>query len=261
MPFDPTLYVQPGRQSPNVLDATGATIAYQLDGDWQTDAGDFIKRDSGVAHGLYERFVDAGYSGTRDHFTSGAIPASHAWVNDVTFSGVPPVLNYNFSNTYLRAGAGAGNRYFLAITGLTTWLTGNYTIRAKPSIVSWVGIRIDDGTDNNFVECGLLAPGANGLCTLRYRERIGGGGIVNTDRTTTILTDAMHTWRLYAYNQGWPPNWRPYAYWIDETPATNTIASGTIMTWAPSRVGITLDATIGGVGAIYTDWLAYTVFA
>ena len=111
----------------------------------------------------------------------------------------------------------------------------------------FIGYRIDDGSDDNYVETGLFVNSSN-VSNRRIRYRTGGGAVTTVDSTDTItlpngfiiLKQISGTqWSSWGSNTRWQLQW---GFTGVQSVATIGPAS---LTWTPTRLGIILrpDAT------------------
>lgn len=137
-----------------------------------TAEGDIVYKDSSVGLNRACGFASTSFTFTdpTDHFS--ATPSSPwAWASDTgIFNGTPTVAIVN--DTYLRVTGSGANGYFLYqnVTGSTS-----YRVFSKMSIGTsayFAGVRIDDGSNSNYVETRLL-PGTTGYKLSRRDSHAG----------------------------------------------------------------------------------------
>lgn len=212
-----------------------------------TAAGDVFAY--GDALGLQRRFINRyGNANITDHFRSGSIPTGHTW-QGAPFA-TPSSIQYAFQGEYLAVADGA-NLGFLAKTGITTYLNKRMLIRLIPSQNCSIGMRFDDGTDNNYYQA-YFVYASNGQGTLKTQQRTGGGAVTTTSIVTVFLNEFL-TLMLYCVSGG--VGHTDYFYVVNETSDVANLTSGSNVSWAVSRVGIVLNADSASKGGFgFVDW-------
>lgn len=199
--------------------------------------------------GLQRRFINRyGNANVTDHFRSGSIPSGFTWQAG-TFA-TPSSIQYSFQGEYLAVADGT-SLGFLAKTGVTTYLNKRILMRTIVSQNTSLGMRFDDGTDNNYYQA-YLVYSSSGQGTLKMQQRTGGGAVTTTSVVTVFLNELL-TLMLYCVSGG--IGHTPYFYIVNETSDVANLTSGTNVAWAVSRVGIVLNAdsaSKGGYG--FCDW-------
>jgi hypothetical protein len=244
--------------------APAAWITGDLLKDPLTDVGDIkqasgkdIYPDSETSMSLFKRLVNSVITPT-DHFRSGNIPTGFAWASAPFVT--PGTIAYNQYGTYMRTiVAKSGERAFL-YDSISSWQGRQFVLRAFCQHSAAVGIRFDDGSDNNYVEAYLDSTvGGLGTQTMRLRQRTGGGAVTTTD-TFASPRGTPHTFRMYCYAPA-PPNWTSYVYNIAENGDSCIVTNHVLVTtWTPSRVGILIHEGVVGKGAEVVDWF-YSTFS
>jgi len=197
----------------------------------------------------YDRAGRAVYT---DHFRSGVIPTGFSWIADGTFNGTPAALDYDVQSTYLSAASDA-TPHFLA-DAITVYDNQSMYARIRTGSTTEFGIRLDDGTNNNYAEI-ILDPGV-GNYVVDFRHRTGGGAVTDTPGPT-VLTSEYVTVRLYWY----AASDTIYGYLIGEEGAIINLtgfATGGALAWVPARVGFVVQVDGGYPG--YCDWF-YSTFS
>lgn len=196
---------------------------------------------------LWIRNVDRrGRAVYTDHFRSGNIPAGFAWIADGTFNGAPAAIDYNDRGTYLQSRAD-NTPHFLA-DAITTYDDKALHARVTIGQTAELGIRIDDGSDNNYAQI-ILDPDNLGSYTVNFRFRAGGGAITDNAGPTHLCGEFVII-RLV---------------WASATPLINgriigehgrgvTISGFTTgaLAWTPSRIGFVYYINNGDY--TYADW-------
>jgi len=213
----------------------------------------YIKGDKA---GTMNRLSDFGFTPT-DHFRSGVIPTGFTW------QGAPfstPTVTYSLIGDYLQLVSNAANqRSFLSMpitNAAANWQNKAFYARVSGRYYGQMGIRCDDGTDDNYVEFYLDSSAHNGMSTLKYKTRAGGGAPAETASAIVIPDLQYLVLRLFSFYSG--GNYYFYLYVVGEEGIQSTIAAAYLYTWAPSagRIGLVFNSTVAGTGVICTaDWL------
>lgn len=231
------------------------------DGTWRgsLDLTGYVKAANdmypyGDTLGLMRRLVNRlGNTLVTDHFRGGSIPSGHTW-QGAPFA-TPTSLSYNNVGDYL-AVAHASSLAFLAKTSITTYLNKTITARVSPTANSSIGLRADDGTDNNYFQC-YLVYGSGGVGTFKTQQRTGGGAVTTTTATTALM-DSFYVMKLLTFNNG--AGHTPIFYLVNELGDSLNMVTGTASTWTVSRAGIVLNADSGSKGGLArVDWF-YTEY-
>lgn len=239
-------------QGLNVGTATGASV-----GQIRASADIYPKQD---AVGVFTRLVDRVGAYT-DHFRSGAIPSGFSWQGS-PFDGVPTTLAYNYSLDYLAAIANSsGGRVFLSKPVTYTagaWQNKSFFARLRTGVTTIIGVRADNGTDDNYAEMVADASAANGAYILKFRYRTGGGA-VTVYSGPTIPADTYSTIRLYCYWDGSQYVWAGYLMGEEGLSINITGFNTPAVPWVPAigRVGVMVEKNNGAYGLcdlIYTSF-------
>lgn len=183
------------------------------------------------------------------HFTDGTTPSGYAWANDAVFGSTPDNLTLNSQNHWLFAYQNTTTkRGFLYRSAVTTTRIG---ARVQVTTSGSAGLRIDDGTDNNYFEL-WWAHSSGATADLKWRARTGGGAVT----TTTLL--AIGVWEALpiALLANYSASWTAVAYII--TPTKNLVGVNSLaaLTWTPSRAGLLINPA-QSAGAGWCDWLSW----
>lgn len=209
-------------------------------------ARDFLP-DGETSWGLFARLSNRlGIAGYTDHFRSGVIPTGFSWITDGTFNGTPTNLDYSQKGTYLRASA-SSTPHFLA-DAISVYANKSIYARLDTGGTTEIGIRLDDGSDDNYAEI-VLDPDNLGSYTVDFRYRIGGGAPTDNAGPRYPCTQ-MVVARLYWYST--TPE--VLAYTIAESGDQvniNGFNTGALA-WTPARVGIKVQVNGGNPG--HCDW-------
>lgn len=243
-----TVYVLGGGGGSSTLaDLTDTTIA--------TPTADEFLRYSGSAWVNEEVVVDptlrllSGPLGWDDDFSGGlsAPPSGWAWAGSPFVT--PDTIAYDSKIMSWRDTTVTAMRNFLykswtpgtpSFIDLSAWLAGTFFTNAF-----FQGIRIDDGTDNNYCEFGQYRSTTGNPIQYWSFHRVGGGSVVSAELDTSwqmvmpppfmVISMALRGtfWSNWDYRG---QLWGDFAY--QKTPA-----GATGKTWTPSRYGITSRRT------------------
>ena len=222
---------------------------WQRQGDVSMLVGKDVHADDEAAvdvRGLFSRMANRyGILGYDDHFRSGMIPFGFTWINVAPFDGVPPTLDYDYRHSFLRAaGDNAANDYFLA-RGVTDYDGMEFVARVHVGHHARGGIRIDDGTDNNYSEL-ILYSDDDGQQELYYRHNTGGAGAI------AVLLGVFPHSEYYVLRLLRSGN-NTYSYVVGEEGDPIYQLSGTTATaWVPTRVGLHFWSS--NTHLFYCDW-------
>jgi len=193
-----------------------------------------------------------------DGFDYDTLPSTYHWAGSPfislsagTGANTYSLTTYNSSFWYdIRS----GNRSFLYRSGSPSaggssngglvWAGG----LGSTSVDGFTGIRLDDGTDNNYVESGLTQlSGGNWAWQIRHRS--GGGTVTKVTSTDNVNVPFVFNHLFWIVGTKWS-SWTVYNYiavpW--SSPAIlqmKKVSAGANFTFTPSRYGIVID-TGGG---------------
>lgn len=216
----------------------------------------------GTKRGVWRRFVEVSGNTPTDHFSSGGITSGYAWAGSPF--ATPSTINYSRQSDYLGfLNSGAG-RYFMykGITNNAANWQGKYIEgRFCAAVNGSVGLRVDDGTDNNYAEVYLDNTAADGANTLKFSYRAGGGSVTTATAGCKFPVSEFMVLRLLCYWSGAAYSF--YGYVIDET-GGQMIINGfntPAVTWCPAagRAGI-VGVSTAACGYLKCDWF-YTNFS
>ena len=213
-----------------------------------------------LARGLWGRLVNRHFSKIYDdHFRSGVMPAGYAWITDATFTGTPPngsVVQmpsyWGFEST---AGGGGVPPYFMArVPNFASLWWASFHARVQTPRVTEVGVRMDDGSDNNYGMI-ILDPDDVGGYNVDFRYRIGGGAVTDVPgpyRIATEFTVAELYWNIGAGNQ-------IFGRLKSESGGTVFMNGFSVnaIGWTPTRAGLVLYGAGGANTTASCDWIHY----
>lgn len=170
-------------------------------------------------------------------------PSPLAWRSGGGFSGAPSVANTTAYRSILElAATNAANQYFLYTTmGGGVFCEARLWPRSLSGLM--VGVRLDDGSDNNYAEV-VMQYSAAGVYKLTTRQRTGGGAVTSTDHLTGVITSEFVDLALAASGS--------VQYRIN-TPLRSPLAGVTIG-WTPTHQGIVMRGSSATNYTVYVDW-------
>ena len=206
-----------------------------------TFSGDIaLNSDNGT---LMARLVDR-YNLPLDHFTA-APAAPWAWAG-APFVGTPSVVDTTTYPSHLAITHSlGGGRVFLFQPATTP----DINVCAWMGINAYGGLRMDDGTDDNYVEYRVISAGAT--VSIERHVRTGSG----TPVVTSLASNVPNQMNVYRLNR--PASLA--AAWISIGIGPRTSLIGTVSTgWTPTRAGIIYTLTSGSASltsALIIDWV------
>lgn len=193
---------------------------YDADGNLKFAGGDVYP--AGDLGALFQRSPNHWRTPT-DHFN---VFSGYTWLNSGSYSGAPSTVDVATYPSLLKlTNSSTGTKHFAYVASAATSF---YCRLAKGPIV-FSGIRIDDGTENNYIELGL-ADGTTGTIKLQCRQRAGGGVT-----TTDLLTGLIPGFHLIQMAIG---GGNGFGYIVKDSPIP--FFAGTIgaASFTPARIGI-----------------------
>lgn len=207
---------------------------------------------------LWERLTTYHYGGlaaVTDHFRGSAVSSSWTW------AGAPFVVpTVSLARSVLTVSFAAAGRAFLYQGGITS-----NPKQVSVTLQSWTvdfaaGLRLDDGSDNNYAEVVLRTDVASTPTQWRTQARYRtGGGAVSVVNGASIYVPEFYLVRLSIWGTPWGAwGFRPFLagphgglIW---SPSTDL--AGLAAAWAPTRVGLIFDNAVGASRTNYAlvDW-------
>lgn len=149
----------------------------------------------GMSRGTARRIADHMFSSRVTHFPNGAIPSGFGWASYGSMI-TPP--NISQADDYIGLAFNAANKGFLnkAVTsGASNWQNKASWGRFTTGLVTEIGLRVDDGTDNNYAELYVTGTLSNATIRVDFRYRSGGGAV--TTVTSGLIVPAGQFISLY----------------------------------------------------------------
>lgn len=200
-----------------------------------------IEREVGMS-------VPAGYT-LSEHFTASSAPAGLSWAGAPFGTPASNRLTWGGAGTYVVNSDYTMKSFLYSTSNIAQ--NKIYMVRSAPIGNGGAGLRLDDGSDNNYVSTWLKDLG-DGTARIMREIRTGGGAPATTNGA---LLPVVFPYRLaiyYAYSAG---TWIPYTY-IYGSSLVFTFSSPAAVSWTPARWGAVHNQG-GEVGYSSTDWLAY----
>jgi hypothetical protein len=203
-------------------------------------------RPNGTTLGVARRSVEKGYAGTIDsHFRTGDTVgngelSAYALASSPFVSGS---ISYSFAGEFLLVTPGSGNRVFMY---KSVSINDRLECVMAGSSVENAGMRVDDGSDNNYYEF-RLEDLANGTCRINAKHRTGGGS-VTTVNGQPIPFHTMKRVSLNINDLGAGNHRYQIRLWPGESAnAGSLLHLGSSVSWTPSRGGPVAEHIGSGV--------------
>ncbi|MCW7071855.1 MAG: hypothetical protein OCU12_05990 [Methanophagales archaeon] len=220
--------------------------------------------------GLASRLINpSGLTDVTCHFRCGASAgaghlAAYGWDTAAPFGGVPTSLNYSQAGDYLTFTdkSAPWTKHFLrrAVTNAAaSWQNKSLIARVRVGLNHWGGIRLDDGTDDNYVEFMIDASSvtAGSRVVFRYRDNAGAVNTVNSAFNTP--NTHYYVMQLYCYYSA--PSYTVYVYLVAEDGKSLLFTNHSLMGWTTpppvaGRVGLLCDPTVAAAAGnpVSFDW-------
>lgn len=213
--------------------------------------------------GLATRFINpTGLTAWTAHFRPGETTgpgegslAAFAWQG--TPFTTPVFVSYAHNNDYLRWYHSGAARFLLSrpiTNSAAAWQNKTIVGRMAATYNGAIGLRIDDGTDNNYAEIYLDATAADAGQRLRFSYRSGGGAVVTNTAAPVLLQGSFVVLRLSClYSAG---TYAIFGYSVNEAGGSNNmIGFNATVSWCPAagRVGL-VGRTAGESNSQRCDW-------
>jgi len=188
-----------------------------------------------------------------EHFRGiDAIPSGFAW--DTTTFGQPSNIDYSQADDYGVFYDGASPGFMRKV--VSTYLGRSVYARCGAAEGGSAGLRIDDGTNNNYTELFVYVTSA-GKDVIRLKYRTGGGAVSTVDGPT-VPGGQFWSFRLLCAQSG--VNHQDYGYLVTEN-GFNSVpigSTGSASAWAVTRVGLLTNRDALG-GRCMFDWFYKTM--
>jgi len=236
------------------VDADGLiNVMQHVDMDDLTDVHPDDEYYSSDPFGIFSRVSNRFRGGYHYHFRDGNVaPTNYSWVSDATFSGAPSIWTFMWYYSY--AGGWTSDSpptHFLARSDSVDY-GGFLVARMRASHDTEIGLRVDDGSDDNYSEIILDPDGAGGY-HVDFHYRQGGGAVLDqegpyypaSEYVVVILDIADES---SGFNRGL----------IVGEEGQYIFPGGfeEAITWTPDRVGIKVQTAGGGsiTDLVWVDW-------
>jgi hypothetical protein len=191
-------------------------------------------------------------------FTANNPPPGWQWAGAPFIT--PPETVLREGTIYAARGYTSPSRSFLYTTTVPTSTWPAIRPYTAAMSVNACGIRVDDGSDNNYVETVLTIPNATRIPEVRLRWRVSGGTIED------VLCSNMSGWWLMGWGvalmlelegslwsswRGRPRVVTPYGRVFD------LISPPPYWTWTPTRIGVVVQSGPSSWEEFGVDWTTF----
>jgi hypothetical protein len=208
-------------------------------------SGDILALDDPA--GLFRRAVNQFNAVVTDHFTEFS---GWTWAG-APFDGAADSVNLDLFPSYVRIGgvalAARGHFAYLTATAFATQVR----LGCANEPQSDTGARIDDGTDDNYVEMVLTDSASAGYRKVISRSRSGGGAVVTTDRLDLILPSFVVALIL----EKRADNQVRFRFAVNAPVSSSLGAALLSVTWTPQRAGFLVQRNTASAFYSYLDWI------
>lgn len=237
------------------MEATGGFSAYR---DLQAESR--IGMGIGlIPTGVELRRTFSQSSDLTEDFTGASLPSGWSWAGSPFVT--PPAVDYAHLGTFLRArGYTSAFRSFLFKTIVPNISSFSILCGFDVGALSnaYAGVRLDDGTDNNYAEVVWWNVWSTTDPNIRVylRQRTGGGTVVETEMTNfrMIIPNSLARLTLVASGTRWS-SWAPWARLDSQHFRLSGSSNGSTVSWTPTRVGFVFGAPAA------QNWHSYGVDA
>jgi len=212
---------------------------------------------------MWERLTTYHYGGVaavNDHFRGSALLAGWNW------AAAPFVVpTFSLADSILTVSFAAANRAFLYQSVPEIAINNSDKLASVSLLANTVdfgaGLRLDDGSDNNYVEVVLRVSQVSPTqWAVQGRSRIGGGA-VNTVNGDALDAPLAYVLLMNVYGQMWngwgiyPHLKTPMGHHAEMFKPAADPAGGAAV-WTPTRVGLIFDNVAGGKAweKAFVDW-------
>jgi hypothetical protein len=205
----------------------------------------------GDGGGLFQRNVDH-WVVPNDHFNAFS---GWTWATNGVFDGAPSSVDIaSFLSLVTLVNDNIAEDHFAYKSGEAT----SIFCRLSKGINSYVGIRLDDGDDSDYIELRLVDSATVGFFRIDFVTNTGGAGPVTTTAVDN-LSAAFYVIRL-ARSTG--ANWAVFSFYVKDTPIPlSTGAALGSLNWTPTRYGFIFGQRLVASSADRAgliDWISYT---
>lgn len=239
------------------LNLTGGTVNLPA-GEMPNAGGQEIGAYAGDEATLHHRLLAGRHDGyTWDDFDGSAIGAGWAWASDSPFV-TPTVDMATYPSVIGISSSTNGARGFLKRAAAPTTGLGLLMLCAfYTGVDSFIGCRVDDGSDTNYVECGLYSDGATWKQQIHYRA---GGAVTTVTATSGISAGIPQQVLLNITGTRWSSwglnGWLSVPTLFAGLSQLKYVDGTTGLTWTPTRIGLTFR-NITGTNGVSVDRFGY----
>lgn len=191
-----------------------------------------------------------------EDWPSTTLPDGWTWAGSPFVT--PPSIQIIGSTILVATGYTSASRSYLyrSVPGGTNLFAGFYL---QSVATTYVGIRLDDGTDNNYAEAVLRMDASSHIAFVQMRYRTGGGTVneiapANMQGNWLLLTRAHINFNILGTqwtSWGFKPNLRTTYGTIYPT---NNVSG---LTWTPTRAGIVIQSSSFNWEKFGVDWTSF----
>jgi len=174
-----------------------------------------------------------------DFLGEGGIPSGWYWAGS-PFVTPNTIYRWGNSHLYVQNAGVAPSRCFL-VTNLSSAIPSLFGINAVGNNGFYVGLRLDDGSDNNYVELVNMVEGSPYLRSFAIRHRTGGGAVSTgyLYQNQPIYADTISAWYSGTQWSNWNIHADAWLMYIRREHLGSTYVLG--RTWIPARRGIVFN--------------------
>lgn len=195
-------------------------------------------------------------SAVDSHFNTSAAMSGFSWQGSPY---VTPTTNTTIRDDFLYIGHSSTSQkmfYAKAVTNsAAAWQIKKAECRARLGVNANVGLRFDDGTDNNYGQIYLTSLN-NGMQRLDFTYRSGGGTAVTNTSAVIVPCSQFVNMALYSYYTGGSYYALGYIFGEDGTWINIVGFNSTALANIPSagRVGIFMNTSTSAANPALIDW-------
>lgn len=224
-------------------------------------AGDV--RPFGVSRGVGARQIQGTVVTPDLHFNGAdSIPTGYAWQGSPF--ATPGTQYYNWLSDFYRGAIATNTRGFMsrAVTNsAANWQNKNLYGRFSAGAYGRIGLRLDNGSDDNYAQIFVDGSAGDGTETLKFQYRSGGGSVTTVTSAINIPAETMIALRMLCYYNSGTGAYTAYGYIYSveiDYPSAIANFSATITAWVPAagRAGLFVEnPTANAMTPGFCDWL------
>jgi hypothetical protein len=184
------------------------------------------------------------------HFQDTTIPTGYSWAGSPFATPGAGQVEFGNKGDYLVASS-VGALAFM-YRSVSVYLGRSISARVVMANGGDIGIRIDDGTDNNYSELNLYHVGATNVTEARCRTRSGGGAVTTLHSSSFGDGEIPRVITIIATNNA-GQHIDNFGF-INEAGGGLLVAASLSAAWSVTRAGLIFKRD-SGVDIAYCDWL------